>query len=222
MFLVRDVIASTYVLLNNAGEDELDYPIVMEQLASLVSLMKEERLLGNVQEVVSKGTITFSDATGITTNTLDDFGDVVYLSFQGQPIETAPVSQLDMYADMGIQRAAFWTDTTVGGTKKIQLALKSAGDLEVWYEPNSSQLLADDAEIALRESLKYCLATRLAANCIQYVHFKDPIKAAGLPVLALTLTKQSEDWRRIYLERMNRFDTGRPFARLPFAASPLN
>jgi hypothetical protein len=217
--LINDVIASTYVLLNNAGEDELDYPIVMEQLASLVSFMKSERLLGNVTEVIVKGdAISFNDTTGVTNNTLENFGEAVYATFNGMAVDVAPVSQLDLYADMGIQRIAFWTDSSVSGTKKVQLALKVMGDLEVWYEPDDSQLLTPDSTVELRESLKYCLATRLAANCIQYVHFKDPIKQAGLPVLALTLSKQAEDWRRIYIERMNRFDTGRPFARLPFVA----
>ena len=217
--IVRDILASTYVLVNNASEEELPYPVVLEQFASLITMMRYERILGNVEEVITKGEVTFAESDlGIKTNSLSNFGDVVYLEFNTQAIDECPVNMLDLYSGQGVQRAAFFTSDTVLGTKKIQLSIPQTGTLKVWYEPEPSILLTPSSTVDIQESLKWCIATRLSANCIQYINFKDPDKQRGLPVLALTLTKQASDWKNIYLERLNKIGTDRPYRKLPFMA----
>lgn len=215
---VKDIIASSYVLMDNASEEDLDYAIVVEQLGSVISQMKYERILGNRDDVITKAELTFDDTTGIITNTFTNFGTPVYIEFNSQPIDEAPASQLDIYADAGIQRAAFWADGTVKGTKYIQLALAQTGTIKVWYEPDTSTLLTRTSTVDLQDSLRWCLATRLAAVCAAYLKFKDQIKMASLPVLVLNLQNQAETWRKIYLEKVNRIGTDRPYARLPFIA----
>lgn len=220
MFKIKDVIATTYVLLNNCSEEELDYVVVVEQLASVLTQMKTEKLLSNSDDVIYKGTVTFNDTTGLVTNSLTNFGTPVYLEYNGIPIDESPVAQLDVFAEMGVQRAAFWTDASTG-LNKIQLSVQEAGTLKIWYESSISILLKPDSDVQLQDSLKYCLASRLAQRCIPYVNFKDMKKVASLPVVALSLSNQAEDWRHIYLELVNRIGMNRPFTRVPFvAASP--
>lgn len=219
--IIKDILATVYVLLDNCSEEELDYVVAIETLANIITKMKYERILGNVEEVITKGTLSFTDTTGLVTNTLTNFGDVVYIEFNGQAIDESPVSMLDLYSNSGIQRAAFWTDTTNIGTKFAQLALAQAGTLKVWYEPDDSTLLTKGGIVDFQQSLKYCIATRVAAQCVGYVKFKDPEKLSRIGVLALTLNNEAETWRKIYLEKVNKIGTDRPFSRLPFMAGTV-
>lgn len=217
-FTIKDVIATAFALLDNCSEEELDYVVAVEQLSSLIVKMKFERILGNVEGVITKGTLTYSDTTGVKANTLTNFGDAVYVEFNSQPIDECPVSMLDLYYNSGVQRVAFWTDTTVRGTKYVQLSIPQTGTLKVWYEPDDSTLITKGASIDLQDSLKYCIATRLAAACIAYIKFKDPLKASRIPALALVLQIQAKEWKDIYLEHINKIGVDRPFSRIPFQA----
>lgn len=219
---VKDILATTYVLLDNASEEELDYIVALEQFGSVFSKMQFERILGNVGEIVTKGTLTFSDTTGIVTNNLTNFGDVIYLEFNSQPIDECPVALLDLYKDAGIQRAAFFKADSFTGTKKVQLSIPQSGELKVWYEPDAAFGQLQTSAVNIQDSLRWCLATRLAEACIPHLKRTDPRKIAALPVLAMSLSRQAEDWRRIYLEQVNKIGTDRPFPRLPFIAGQTN
>lgn len=220
--LVEDIIASTYVLLHNASDSELDYPVALEQLGSLLNIMRYEKVLGNLDDIIEKETLTFSDGTGITTNTISNFGDVIYLEFNNVPTEECPVSMLDLYYQQNQQRVAFWDDESqfgVLGGKKAQLAIPQNGTLKVWHEPDIAQLNVMTAQVEFRDSLKWAIATRLAGVLIDYVIFEDPAKMANKPFLRKKLEEQANHWEKIYLELVNRIGTNRPFSRLPFAAT---
>jgi len=216
--LVKDIIASTYVLLHNASDSELDYPVVLEQLASLLNIMRYEKVLGNLDDVLEKDTITFDDGTGVEINALSNFGDVIYLEFNEQPLEECTVSMLDLYSEQNIQRVAFWEDES-SGTKYAQLAIPQNGTLKVWHEPDIAQTAIMSQTLEIRDSLKYAIATRLAGVCIDYVMFADPNKMANRQVLRDTLKTQAKHWEQIYLELVNRIGTNRPFSRIPFSAT---
>jgi hypothetical protein len=165
---VTDIIASAYVKLHNASDSELDYPVALEQLGSLLNIMRYEKIFGNLDDVLEKETITFDDGTGLETNSLTNFGDVVYLEFNNSPIEECPVGMLDLYYQQNSQRVAFWTDDS-SGTKYAQLSIPSNGTLKVWHEPDVAQSSAMSATVNYRDSLKHCISARLADMCIDYV-----------------------------------------------------
>lgn len=215
--IVRDVLASTYTLLDNATEEELEPAVALEFFASLISMMKYEQVFGNLDDIITKDSVTFSDTTGIVTNNLTDFGDVVYLSLNNNALNECPVSMLDLYRDSSLQRVAFWTDATTS-TKYIQLAIPETGTLDIWYEPFTTVDRYGDATLDLHESLRWCIAGRLAEMCLPYVKYKNIYKIQNKPQLAQTLAKQAFDWKQIYLEKVNRIGTNRPFTRLPFRA----
>lgn len=219
--LIRDCLASGYTLLNDAGEDELSYSVAVEVLASTLMQMRYERVFGYVDEILTKGELTITATTGIVANTLTNFGDPIYIEIEGQPIDECPASQLDLYATQGVQRAAFWTDTTQQGTKYVQLAIPMTGTIKIWYEPDGTPSLTKDSTVYLEESLKWCIAYRWAKDCIPYVKFRDPQKAAGLPVMALTLNQKAKEWKDIYIEKVNKIGVDRPFSKLPFAAGVM-
>lgn len=212
----KDILASAYVLLGNVDEDELPYIIALEQFGNVWSKMKFEQILGNRNELITKATVVF-DSTGIVENTLTDYGDVVFLRFNNAPTEEAPTNMMDLYSDSGRQGVAFWTDAETT-TKYIELAIKSAGSLEIWYEPNTDNESAETAELPLNDNLRYCLATRLAYQLIDYVNYKNPAKQANKPALKQSLYMQYEDWKQDWLEKINKIGTGRPFQRIPFQA----
>jgi len=214
----KDILASVYVLLDNADEDELELSLALELFASMLTMMKFEQIFGNLDDVIIKDEVLFSDTTGVVTNSLTDFGDVVYVKFNNEYVDECPVSQLELYRDSGMQRVAFWTDAETG-TKKIQLAIPQIGTLQVWYEPYTAISNTRTATVDLHDSLRWCLCTRLAHLLLPYVRFKNPDKMMNKPNLALTLSKQAEDWKKVYLEKVNRIGTNKPFERLPFQAS---
>jgi hypothetical protein len=191
-------------------------PVAIEQLASTLQMMQYEQVFGNLDNIINKEDIVFTDATGLHTNTMTNFGHPVYLEFGGEPIEECPVGMLDLNAAAGRQRVAFWTDET--GANFIQLAISQAGTLKVWYEPDVATTQAQGATVALRDSLKWCIATRHALNCLAYVKFQDPVKVSNRAVLYESLKKQADDWKKVYLELVNRIGTNRPYSKLPFQA----
>lgn len=216
--LTKDIIASTYVLLHNASESELDLPIVYEQLGSLLNIMQYEKVFGNLDDIIEKETITFDDGTGIEENSISNFGDAVYLEFNEVPIEECTVGMLDFYYESNIQRVAFWTDES-SSTKYAQLSIPQNGTLKIWHEPDIAQTPISTGTVKQRESLKWCIATRLANACLPYVMFSNPVKMANKANLSMAIDKQAKHWETIYLELVNRLGTNRPFARLPFSAT---
>jgi hypothetical protein len=216
--IVRDVIASTYILLNNVSEHELDYAVALEQFGSVINMMKYERVFGNLDNVIEKDTITFSDSTGVATNALSNFGDVVYLEFNNMVIEECTVAMLDLYYEQGIQRVAFWEDASAG-TKYAELSIPETGTLKVWHEPDVAESNARTATVEAADSLKWCIATRLAERLINYITYEDPSKEVNKPLLRQSLSDQARQWKDIYLELVNRLGTNRPFSRLPFSAT---
>lgn len=215
--IVRDILSSAYVLMNNVSEKELPYIIALEQFGNVWSKMKFEKILGNRNELMIKAELTI-DETGQIENTLTDFGDLVFARFNGQPIEEAPVSMLDLYKDAGRQGVGFWTDAT-DDTSYIQMAITSSGTLELWYEPNLDNESAETEVLPLNDNLRYSLAIRLAYHCIDYVIYENPAKTANKSSLKQTLYSQYEDWKQDWLEKINKTTTDRPFQRIPFMAS---
>lgn len=216
--IVKDILASAYVLLGNIDEDELPYIIALEQFGNVWSKMKFEQILGNRNELLHKVEVVFPDETGRVENTLTDYGDVVFLRFNNSPVDEAPTNMLDIFKDSGRQGVSFWTDAE-DSTKYIELAVKSQGTLEIWYEPNNDNESAETEVIPLNDNLRYCLALRLALQTIPYVIYKNPAMGANKPALERSLYQQVEGWTQDWLEKINKIGTGRAFQRLPFQAS---
>jgi hypothetical protein len=213
----NDLLASSYVLLDNATEEELDLALALEQLGSILNMMRYERVFGNLDDVLNKEEISFTDTTGVKANTLTNFGDVVYLEFNGEALEECPPSMLEQYYNSGLQRIAFYEDET--GVKYLQQSIPMSGVLKVWYEPDVAESASSTATVNFRDSLRWCVVTRHALACLAYVKFKDPVKVANRAVLYESLRKQASDWEKIYMELVNKIGTNRPFQRLPFMAS---
>jgi hypothetical protein len=216
--IVKDILASAYVLLGNIDEDELPYIIALEQFGNVWSKMKFEQILGNRNELLHKVEVDFPDETGRVENTLTDYGDVVFLRFNNSPIDEAPTNMLDIFKDSGRQGVSFWTDAE-DNTKYIELAVKSKGTLEIWYEPNNDNESAETETIPLNDNLRYCLALRLALQTIPYVIYKNPAMGNNKPALERSLYQQVEGWTQDWLEKINKIGTGRAFQRIPFQAS---
>lgn len=222
---VADILSIVYVLLNNAGEDELDFIIAMEQYNKVNSKMQLERVLAHKTPEIIKETVSFTDGTGIVTNTLTDFGgDVVYMKFAGESVDEASVNMLDEYSSVDIQAVAFWEDVEDPNSpvKKIELARKVNGTLTVWHEPQrvAKQKIYETAEI--EEALQYMIATRVAEACLSYVHYQDPVKEQVKPNLFRGLKEDALEWRELYQEKINRIGTGKPMSRIPFRAGRGN
>lgn len=221
--IVKDVLATLYTILDHATEQELSLVTALEHFASMQTKMQYEQIFGYVDEVVRKSTVTFDDTTGIEDNTLEDFGEVVHLSFNNDTINECPVSLLEEYAQSGLQRVAFWTDedrsgSTITRTNKIQLAIPQMGALEVWYEPYTPVYNNLAADVQLHSSLKYCLAWRLADICLPYVKYDDSRKELNKPALQAIILREAEQWKKIYLEKVSRYGTSKTFSKLPFMA----
>lgn len=214
---VKDIIASSYILLDNASEEELDYAIAVEQFGSVISMMRMERILADSNELIVKGQLTFPDTTGIVENTLLNFGDPVFLRFNDVTCDECSVNQLDLLDESGKQAVAFWTDAE-DSTNYVELAQPATGILDVWYEPNTEHSLCQTDDVELNEYLRYAIVCRLAWHLSRYVHFKDPVKQANLPNLISGLYADAERWKTLYLDKVGRIGTGLPFQRLPFMA----
>ena len=222
--LIRDIIASAYVLLDNPTEEELPYITALEQYAVTSSEMQSEAIYGYRNSSISKATVTFDD-TGIANDTLTDFvEDVVFLQFQGAVIEEVPVNMLDISRNNGLQAVAFFEEVTgsLGArvkTKKIALANALAGDLTVWYEPRANINRAETANTEIEDSYRFFMSTRLAYKLSRYVHFRDPIKQANKPVLSNGLREDASYAKDLYKTAVNRIGAGnRPYARIPYMA----
>jgi len=217
---VKEVLGMAYTLLNNASEEELDYAVALEQYGLTVSEMQHEKISGYTNPEIIKATVTFDALTGEESDTLSDLvGDVVFLRFNKEVVQQAPINMLDMYENMGQQAVAFYTDKTSGTAKKIALAIKMDGDLEVWYEPRTTVSRDQTTNIELQDAYKFLLACRLAYNCGKYVIFKDQAKEANKQLMLSGLAEQSARARDLYIARVNKFDSGgRPFTRLPYNA----
>ena len=223
--LIKEILASAFALADNPTEEELSYITAMEQYAVVASEMQNEKILGYRNTSISKTSVTFSDNTGIVNDTLTDFvEDVVFLQFNQQSVEEVPVNMLDLFRNIGQQAVAFYDEVTGSSgsrvsTKKIALALKVTGTLEVWYEPRPTVNRAETDNIELEDSYKQMMATRLASYLLGYVHFKDPMKQANRPMLMVRLEKQANYAKDLYKEKVNRIGAGnRPYSRLPFTA----
>lgn len=221
--IVTDLLASIYVLCDNATKEELDLAVCLELFGSVINIMRQEQILGNLDDMVIKEQVTFSDTTGIVDNTFTDWGDAIYLEFNGDVIEECPVSQLDLFANQGLQRVAFWTEVgEFTNTLKIQLAIPQMGTLKVWYEPDVAELNQTDAPVNFPDALRWAIATRVAKEAVNYTKYKSPLKMANRPNLAGSLSAQADHWTKIYLTKINKIGTGRPFSRLPFSAGTTN
>lgn len=221
--IVEDILATTYILLDNITEEELDRAVALEQLGSVLQQMEFERLLSNLNDFLIKDTIVFTDGTGIKPHTLTNFGHPVYLKMNEYEIEECPVGMLDIYATEGLQRVAFWSDADTDGSREgavkyAQLGIPINGTLKVWYEPDKVPEKGISSDIDFNNSLRYCIATRHAKACLPYVKYRDEYKSANKPILAQLLISQADNWERIYLEKINRIGTDRPFSRVPFGA----
>lgn len=218
---VKEVLGMAYTLLNNASEEELDYAVALEQYGLTVSEMQHEKISGYTNPEIIKATVTFDALTGEQNDTLSDLiGDVVFLRFNKEVVQKAPINMLDMYENMGQQAVAFYTDKSNNGSvKKIALAIKMDGDLEVWYEPRPTVSRLDSGNVDLEDAYKYLLACRLAYNCAKYVIYKDQLKEANKQGMFLALKEQASKARDLYIARVNMFDSGgRPFTRIPYNA----
>lgn len=214
---VKEILASAYVLLGNISEEELDYVVAVEQFGAVISMMRLEKILSSRDERIRKASVSFSDTTGIVTNSLTDFGTPIFLRFNDIPIEECAVSQLDMLEDSGRQAVAFWQDAS-DDTDYIELSIPQTGTLDVWYEPLSEHSLCHGDTVEMSDYLRYAIVCRLAATLIKYVHYKDPMKEANKAVVAQGLMVDAEMWKRMYLDEVARVGTGLPFQRLPFMA----
>lgn len=219
--ITKDILSTTYILLDNASEEELDLIIAIEKLASVLTTMMYEEVFGNLDTVIRKATVDFNDTTGTVNNTLTEFGDVVFLRFNNAHVDECPVSQLELYTDAGIQRVAFWTDESTS-TRKISLSIGQVGTLDVWYEPYRTQEHTLGSNIDYDNSLKWCIATRLAVQLLPYVKYKDQFRMINKPILTQQLKEEERHWTQIYLEKVNRIGTAKPFQRLPFMAQRYN
>lgn len=215
--IVKDILSTTYLLLDDVSEEELSLAVALEKLASVLTTMMYEEVFGNLDTVIRKGQVTFADTSGTVNNTLPEFGDVVLLKFNNVHIDECPVSQLQVYADAGIQRVAFWKDEATS-VNKISLSLGQAGILDVWYEPFRNQEHTLTSNIDYDNTLKWCIATRLAVQLLPYVKYQDQFRMANRPVLQAQLREEERHWTQIYLEKVNRIGTAKPFTRLPFMA----
>ena len=218
---VKEVLGMAYTLLNNASEEELDYAVALEQYGLTVSEMQHEKISGYTNPEIIKATVTFDALTGEESDTLSDLvGDVVFLRFNKEVVQKAPINMLDMYENMGQQAVAFYSDKSTGtAVKKIALAIKMDGELEVWYEPRTTVSRDEDTDIQLEDTYKYLLSCRLAYNCAKYVIYKDQAKEANKQTMFLGLKEQASKARDLYIARVNKFDSGgRPFTRLPYNA----
>jgi hypothetical protein len=214
---INDILSSSLLLLDNPSEEELNFAVALEVLASVLNIMRQEQILGALDDIIKKAEVTFTGTTGIVTNSLTEFGDVVYLEFNGEAVNECPVGMLSMAKDAGLLRVAFWKDDDTG-TKKIELSIPQEGTLKVWYEPDVTDGVALSDTIDHSDSLRMCIASRHALACIAYVHFKSEIKEIGKQVLYESLKAQAAKWTEIYLDRVNRIGLNRPFTRLPFMA----
>ena len=179
--------------------------------------MKFEQIFGNLDDVIRKETITFSDTTGIVENTLTDFGDVVYLQMNNVLVDECPVSQLEGYRNASMQRVAFWTDAE-DDTKYIQLSIPETGTLNVWYEPYEAIERNRSATVDFHELLRWCIVYRLAKMCLPFVKYRSVFKMQNKPLLSVEIMSNANDWKQVYLEKVNRIGTGKPFTRIPFMA----
>lgn len=213
---VQDIIATTYLLLDNIDDDEVDFPVVLELLGSILSVKMYQSVFGNLDSVIRKEKVIFSNEDTVD-NLLPDFGDVVYLDFNGSHIDESTVSQLQIFKDSGILRAAFWRDSS-DNSNKISLSMPATGILNVWYEPYIEQNLDLLGDTTIPTSLKWCIATQLAVAVLPYVKYKSEFKLANKPALAASLGEQAAHWEKIYLEKVNRIGTAKPYVRLPFIA----
>lgn len=219
--IVRDILATGYVLLDNASEDEMDYVVALELLGSVLNVMRQEQILGNLDEIITKEEVTFSDTTGLASNQFTAFGDVVYLEFNGDPIEECPVGMLDMYASQGLQRVAFWKDSADSNAPYIQLSIPQMGTLKVWYEREAAESNNPTADVNFPESLRWCIACRWGVLALDYVKFMDPIKMTNKDRVKDSLKNMAKKWEEIYLTKINKIGTGRPFSRQPFMAGVI-
>lgn len=220
--LVKEIIATAYILLDNASEEELSLAVALEQYAMLSTKMNYEKILGHRTPEIIKDTIEFSDETGIATEALTDFDPVglVMLKLNSREIPETSVDLLKTYSNVGKQAVAFWTDVTTDGSpaRKVELASPQQGTLDVWYEPIRvrKQKQSDTSEI--ENAKKYIIASRLAGACIDYVHFKNPQKQANKQNLLYSIKEEAKHWMEIYKELSNKIGTNRPFERVPFRA----
>lgn len=219
--LVKDILATGFVLLDNVSDKELDYAVSLEVLGSVLNVMRQEQILGNLDDIITKSTLTFTDTTGLLSNTLTEFGDVVYLEFNGDPIEECPVSMLDIYSSQGLQRIAFWKDSANANASYIQQSIPQMGTLKVWYERDESESTVETAAVTFPDSLRWCIAARWAADAIAYVKYTDPAKTANKESVKTRLTEMAKKWETIYLTKVNKIGTGRPFSRIPFMAGTI-
>lgn len=218
---VKEVLGMAYTLLNNASEEELDYAVALEQYGITVSEMQHEKISGYTNPEIIKSTVTFDALTGEENDTLTDYvGDVVFLRFNKEVVQQAPINMLDMYENMGQQAVAFYSDKSTGtSVNKIALAIKMDGDLEIWYEPRPTVSRSESGNVDLEDAYKYLLACRLADNCCKYVIFKDPAKENNKQFMIAGLKEQASKARDLYIARVNKFDSGnRPFTRIPYNA----
>lgn len=221
--IVKDILASTYVLLGNITEEELPRIILLEQFASLEAKLKSEKVLSQKPSFLHKAQLIFSDTTGITVNTLSDFSPsgLVYMSFNNYEVEEGSINMLGEYRNVGRQAIAFYKDVDEedeDDAYKVQQSIPSTGTLDVWYESFSPLATKIDDSVDLEDSFKFLMATRLAYNTIGYVTYIDPIKTANKMVLRADLKEQSEAWKDDWFARLNNIGAGQPVSRLPFMA----
>lgn len=218
---VKEVVGMTYMLLNNASEEELDYVVVLQQYGVTVDEMQHERISGYRNPEIRKAQVTFADDTGIVNDTLTDFmEDIVLLRFNESTVEEVSSNMLNDFKDMNQQAVSFYKDLSSGtAVAKIELAIKTAGVLEIWYEPRTVASTSDENNILVEDAYKFLLATRLAFNCCKYAIYKDPVKEANKPLMMTGLREQASRARDLYLDKVNKIGSGnRPYSRLPYYA----
>lgn len=222
--IVKDILASVYVLLGNITEEELPRIILLEQFASLEAKLKSEKVLSQKPSFLHKAQLEFPDTSGIIINTLTDFSPsgLVYLSFNGYEIEEGSINMLGEYRNAGRQAVAFYKDVDEeeeDDAYKVQQSIPSTGTMDIWYESFSPLATGVDDVLDLEDSFKFLMATRLAYNTIGYVTYTDPIKAANKMVLRADLREQSEAWKDDWFARLNNIGNGQPVQRIAFQAS---
>lgn len=215
--IVKDILASLYVILDNATEQELEPAVALENLGSVLAMMKFEQIFGNLDDVIRKESVVFSDTTGIVENTLTDFGDVVYLQINNTLVDECPVSQLENYRNASMQRVAFWTDAE-DDTSYIQLSIPETGTLNVWYEPYETIARTRESNIEFHQLLRWCIVYRLAKMCLPMVKYRNVFKMQNKPILSMEISNTANEWKQVYLEKVNRIGTGKPFTRIPYMA----
>ncbi len=214
---VKQILASAYVLLDNASEEDLDLAVAVEQFGLVLDMMKFEEILADSNKRILKGSVDFTDTTGIVVNSLTNYGEVVMLRFNDVQTEECSINQLEMLEESGRQGVAFWVDAT-DEAKYIELAMPQTGTLDVWYEPDTVHPLCHSSNLEIADVLRSAVVARLAWHLSRYVHFKDPVKRENMKFLAPALAQDAQYWKNIYLEKVSKIGTGLPFQRLPFMA----